>query len=197
MNTRSLAIATSTSAQERDHARLNPAPLAMAPPAAAAPPARRPFGAAPRRLEPLPTRPLGRRRAPCRLITTAASAGGGGSASDDESFATKGGEVGEVDAAEAEVDAWGELSTGNLHFLDSGPGSGGGAGAPPGAAAAPALGLARPADVVGAPWAQVQDKVAALLERLPGAPPGAAASTYPAGAPQVRVSLALKPQKSF
>jgi len=94
------------------------------------------------------------------------------SAQDDSGqFSVSGqGIVDVVDADEAEVDIFGELNTGNLHFTDKPraiPSQGG------------ALGLSHAEDVLDMPLAQLTGRVQSLLDRLRVMP-----STYPFGDPR-------------
>jgi hypothetical protein len=74
-----------------------------------------------------------------------------------------------------QVDDFGELNTGNLHFTDD-------AVQPP-AGAGSVLGLRRVDDILALPYAELQRRVGALLRRT-AAPPDVADSPYPQGQPQ-------------
>lgn len=136
--------------------------------------------------------PRGRSGASPRPTAAAASGNGAaphdGAASDDElsplplasveleSFTTVAGTVDIVDEEEAEVDVFGELSTGGLHFVDDLDEEeealleGG---------SLRTLGLQHPMDILGVTTAEVGRRVDALLDHL-----GVTPSPYPDGEPQ-------------
>lgn len=91
---------------------------------------------------------------------------------DVDQFCTTAGIVDIVEATEAEVDVFGELSTGNLHFTSEAEGVDGAS-----------LGLRSVEDIFQLPYDGVKSRVRSLLGRL-GASEAEAESPYPEGDPR-------------
>jgi hypothetical protein len=91
---------------------------------------------------------------------------------DADEFTTLNATVDIVEADEAQVDAFGELSTGDLHFVEEGP-----------ALRPSALGLRNVSDILHMPYDEIKRSVSQLLTQL-DISTEAADSPYPAGQPQ-------------